>query len=438
MVSRDVVDIEVENLSNARKAWTLALLFLAYVLSFVDRTILSLMVQPMRTDLGLSDVQIGLLQGTAFAIFYTLMGLPIATLSDRISRRVIVAAGIFVWSLMTAGCGLAARFWQLFLFRMGVGVGEASLSPATYSLLADLYPKERLGRVLGIYSSGIHVGAGLAFVVGGMVVAMTQNLSGWVTPFGFVRSWQIAFLIIGAPGILLALLSLTMVEPRERESQTKPPAALAAPFLSRHAGFFACHFSGFSLIGLVAAALMAWLPAFFIRKFGVTIGVAGFDIGIAVGVFGTFGAVAGGFLIDRLTKTGIAASPLYVGAAGLLVAGVLGLGLIFAHTLFACLGLICLLILATSVGYPAGAAALQMVTPPGLRARVSAVYLIVVSLVAVAGGPALIPLVARALPHGSSNLGLAIGVTTFGASVLGTAALILSSRLMWASNQRGN
>ena len=139
----------------ARAWWAIFVLFLAYMLSYVDRTIIALLVEPLRVDLGLTDTQISLLQGLAFAIFYTGLSIPIAILADRHSRRAIIGVGIVFWSAMTSACGLAGNFWQLFIARMGVGVGEATLGPSAYSLIGDLFPEERRGRAMAVFSCSV-------------------------------------------------------------------------------------------------------------------------------------------------------------------------------------------------------------------------------------------------------------------------------------------
>ena len=148
----------------------LALLTAAYVLSYVDRTIIALMVGPIRADLGLTDTQFSLLGGLAFAVFYSTLGVPFGWWADRGNRPRIVALGVFFWSVMTMLCGFARSFTGLFLMRVGVGVGEAALSPSAYSLIAETYPPNRVGRALSIYGTGIYLGVGLSFVLGGVLV----------------------------------------------------------------------------------------------------------------------------------------------------------------------------------------------------------------------------------------------------------------------------
>ena len=196
-------------------AWyVVAVLMLAYVCSFVDRQVLALMVPAVRRDLGISDTQMSLLMGLSFALFYSILGLPIGRLADRSSRRRIIVWGIAVWSVMTALCGAARNYWQLFLARMGVGVGEAALSPPAYSLIADYFPKDRLGTAIGVYSLGIYLGSGLAMMLGGWVTGRVAAAAMWTLPLiGEVRPWQAVFFVIGLPGLLLALWVGTLREP---------------------------------------------------------------------------------------------------------------------------------------------------------------------------------------------------------------------------------
>src|SRR4030095_7549014 len=181
----ETIGAEARPAKELRYAWYVAVvLMLCNTLSFIDRQILGLLVTPIKLDLGISDTRIGLLQGLAFGIFYTLLGLPMGRIVDHGKRRNLVAAGIFCWSLMTALCAVARGFWTLFAARMGVGVGEATLTPSAFSLLSDYFPKERLGTALSVFSMGIFFGSGLALIVGGLII-------------GAVGSWRSTFVIGG-------------------------------------------------------------------------------------------------------------------------------------------------------------------------------------------------------------------------------------------------
>src|ERR1700686_2042900 len=198
-----------------RYAWDVVfVLMLCYALSFIDRQILSLLVAPMKRDLHISDTRVGLLQGFSFALFYTLAGLPLGRIADTRNRRNLITVGILAWSALTAACSAAKNFWALFFTRMGVGAGEATLSPAAFSLIADYFPPGRLGVALSLYSMGIYVGSGLAFIVGGEVVQHLARQPVLTLPLlGTIASWRAAFLVVGLPGLLVALLVRTIREP---------------------------------------------------------------------------------------------------------------------------------------------------------------------------------------------------------------------------------
>ena len=203
---------------SVRYAWYIVfVLMLCYTLSLIDRQILSLLVAPMKRDLHINDTRIGLLQGVSFAVFYTLAGLPLGRLADSQPRRMIVTVGVVVWSILTAACSAARNFWALFLTRMGVGVGEAALSPSAFSLIADAFPPGQLGLALSFYSMGIYVGSGLAMIVGGSVVQSVSYRPELALPLlGTIASWRATFLIVGLPGLFVALLTLTIREPQRR------------------------------------------------------------------------------------------------------------------------------------------------------------------------------------------------------------------------------
>ncbi|MBM3290992.1 MAG: MFS transporter, partial [Candidatus Hydrogenedentes bacterium] len=208
-------------------AWyVVGVLMLVYVLSFVDRQILSLIVDPVKKDLGVSDTMMGLLMGFSFALFYSILGVPFGWLADQRSRRSIIAVGVAVWSAMTAACVAAKAFWHLFMLRVGVGVGEAALSPAAYSLITDYFPRNRLATAISVYGMGIYIGSGMAFLLGGVVVRFTATSGDLVWPIiGEVRPWQLVFFVVGLPGLLVAALVYTIREPLRRGMKRLGPNA---------------------------------------------------------------------------------------------------------------------------------------------------------------------------------------------------------------------
>src|SRR5262245_23545942 len=198
--------------------YVLGVLVVVYVFNFLDRQILAILAERIRADLGVSDAELGFLYGTTFAVFFAVFGIPLGRLADVWDRRKLIALGLAVWSLMTALSGLARSFPELALARIGVGIGEASAAPAAFSLLSDLFPPARRATVLAVYSSGIYLGAGLGLVVGGIVVDRWDAAFPTAAPFG-LRGWQAAFLLVGLPGLLLALWVRTLREPARESEQ---------------------------------------------------------------------------------------------------------------------------------------------------------------------------------------------------------------------------
>lgn len=302
-------------------------LMLAYIVSFVDRQIMALLIEPIRADLHLNDTQFGLLHGLAFALFYALLGIPIARLFDRRSRPLIIAIGVLFWSFATAACGLARNFWHLLAARIGVGAGEATLSPATYSILADYFPKDKLGRAAAAYSVGSFIGAGLAFLLGGTVIAAVSSVPSVDLPLlGGVRPWQVAFMIVGLPGALVALLIwCTVKDPLRREIGAAHRAGEISGlwcFLVANRGVFTSHYFGYSMSAMALFSLLGWSPAFLIRRFGLLPQETGYVLGIVVTVACTAGVLASGWLMDMLRGRGYIDSPMrtgVIGAAGLLM-----------------------------------------------------------------------------------------------------------------------
>lgn len=250
-------------------AWyALGVLTLCYTFSYIDRQILAFLVTPLKQDLHISDTEIGLLQGLAFAMFYAFFGLPMGMLADRFNRRNIVLAGLLVWSVMTALSAGARSYWTLALARMGVGVGEAVINPCAFSLIADYFPKERLSSAMSIYMMGIQLGAGLALIIGGVVVHAISSMPPIdIAGYGTVAPWRLTFVAVGAPGLLIAILLATVKEPPRRSAradQVSENVPLRAALVEIAARWR-------SLIGLAVTigcqalsnyALLGWGPSF--------------------------------------------------------------------------------------------------------------------------------------------------------------------------------
>ncbi len=384
-------------------AWyVVAVLMLAYTNSFIDRQILSLLIEPIRRDLEISDTQVSLLAGFAFAIFYTLMGVPIARLADQKNRRTLIAVGITFWSLMTAACGLARNFSHLFLARVGVGVGEATLSPAAMSMISDYFPVAKIARAISVYSMGVYFGAGLALIIGGLVIKLVSHAGSIMLPIvGEVVPWQLTFFLVGLLGLPILLLIMTIREPLRRGNMgTDPPETKTASsipalraFLRTNARTITFHFAAFSCIGIGINGYMVWTPTFFIRTYGWEASKIGLIYGFILFFIGTAGVYAGGYLADRMQKRGRNDAILRAAFYGaLMVVPFTVLTPLMPDPRLAVIGLaFTVFFLALPQGLPA--AALQVITPNALRAQMTALYFLVGNLIANGFGPTLYALV---------------------------------------------
>lgn len=378
-----------------RAGWyAVGVLQVAYISSFIDRQILSLLVGPIKRDMHLTDTQVSLLMGLSFALFYTFLGLPFGRLADRANRRNLVIWGISLWSLMTAMCGIVGNYTQFFLARMGVGVGEATLSPAAYSMLADYFPKDKLATAISVYSAGVFIGSGLAMLIGaGLVSGLSSAPTITLPVVGTVFAWQSVFFYVGLPGLLIALLLLTVKEPARRGLLS--PAGNVAPMPSvgevlrligrQRAAFWAVTL-GITFVSLVSYSCSGWVPTFFVRTFGWSMGKAGLVYGTLITIFSTSGIIAGGRLADYFVRKGHTDGRLRVG----LIAG--GGTLLVAFfplldnttVLVPVLAISCFL---NAFALGASATAIQELMPNRARSLASAIFLFILNLIAMGLGP---------------------------------------------------
>lgn len=387
---------------NPKYAWyVVVVLFLAYTSSFIDRIIMSLLVEPIKRDLGLNDTQFSLLHGFAFAIFYTLMGLPLGRLADRANRKQIISVGIFLWSLLTAVCGLAKTFTHLFIARIGVGIGEAALSPSAYSMISDYFPKEKRSVPISMYSMGVFFGGGIAFVLGGYVVQLASGAEDVVLPLlGTIRPWQLTFFLVGLPGLLIVLLMQTIKEPARRdvvrltESGTDDRSIRATlSFIGRNKRAYISVFVGFALLATASYGFFTWTPSFLIRTFDWQPSSAGYAFGLMVLSLGTGGTLLGGILADKAIAKGKLDATLRVSMyAG---AGTLIFGCMAPLMPNAPLALLFLAPTVVSIGFPVGLApaSCNFITPNQLRGQVIALYLFATNLIGLGIGPTIVAVI---------------------------------------------
>jgi len=374
-------------------AWyTVVLLTIAYIFSFVDRYILGLLVQPIKDDLGLSDTEIGLLLGPAFALFYTTMGLPLGWLADRARRTWIVSAGIAIWSLATAACGLARSFGQLFLARVSVGVGEATLSPCALSMIADSFPEERRGKPIAFYSAALTLGAGIASLAGASVLAWSKTVTDIDLPLvGQVAPWQFAFIMVGLPGLPLAVMMFFLREPKRQDLAEigdggKAGLMDALRYISKRRRTYV-GFTAIVCIMTVVAYSQGWLPAMFERTWGWPTEKYALYNGLVLLLLGPACVNFAGWTSDRLSAAGRRDAPLLIVITGVLIlvpTGVLAPLMPNAWAAFIMLQLNTVGIAILSATAPT---ALLNITPGQIRGQVVALYIIVISIAGLMLGP---------------------------------------------------
>jgi len=391
---------------SATWAWyTVVILLCAYIFSFIDRQILNLLVAPVRRDLGITDTEMSLLIGFSFALFYSMLGLPFGRLADSVDRPKLIIAGMFTWSLMTGGCGLVGSYWQLFLLRMGVGIGEATLSPAAYSMISDSFPPAKRSVPFGVYTMATYVGGGFAFLFGGLLLRAFGTRELFHLPLiGEVRPWQTLFLLLGVSGILFVLALLTLRDPSRKGARVLPTAAGKARierlpikvvwnYFVENGRTLLSLIVGMALVALAAYGTSAWGITFLVRNHRMSAAQAGIDLGGAQIVSGSLGMIAAGKLAAWLMRRGRRDAYMRVAAmscAAWFVPGILYpllsrtvavVALIYVGTFFLCMPT-CLI-----------PAAIVELVPNAMRGQAMAVYLLIVNLIGLGIGPTAIALV---------------------------------------------
>ncbi|MES1190618.1 MAG: MFS transporter [Steroidobacter sp.] len=374
--------------------YLLTVLVVVYVFSFIDRQIISLIVEPLKNDLHISDTQVSLLHGFTFAIFLAFAGLPIGRLVDTRRRITIVAVGIAMWSAMTAASGLVAGYAALMLCRIGIAVGEATLTPASHSMIADSFPPQRLGLALGIYGTGTFIGMGMAYLIGAVVIAGVAGNTIALPLIGTLHPWQLVFIAVGLPGLLVAFWAALLDEPaRHRVAHSTE----AAP-LREVAAYFRKHLRAIMLLNLTLAftammaySLTAWAPSFLIRTFGWTAPQAGGALGPIIMIFGVLGTIVGGALSDRAVQHSVSGRVLVMtGAAALSIPFAIAAPLV-SHPV-AALALLAVVVLLATIVIGIGPSATAALMPARMRGMASALGVLTVSVIGLGFGPTAIAL----------------------------------------------
>ena len=404
------------------------------MLSFVDRQILVLLVQPIKADLHISDTQMGLLLGFAFVMFYAFLSIPIARLADVHSRRLIIGCGVAVWSVMTAMCGIAHNYWQLFFARMAVGAGEACNGPATFSIVADSFPPEKLAKATSVISSGFYIGSGAALIVGGAIIDAVTRLPNFVLPvIGEIRPWQATFLIVGLPGVLVAALMTTVHEPKRRGVIQRPANAPSGrrqslplrdilQWLRDDWKTYLPMYGGMALRALTGLGSSVWLPTFFIRTYGWSTADVGLALGSIMLICSPAGLVTGGIIAEKLVNRGYDDANMRV----TLISTVISIPLSVLFPLmpgpYLALAVYALNNFLVSLSPGPQNAALQTVTPNQIRAQATAMYLFLFNLIGFGLGPLVIAAFTDYLFHSEAAIGYSISLNF---AIFGPAACLV-------------
>jgi len=392
--------------TNLTYAWYAVAVFnIALISSFIDRQILSLLVGPIKADLQISDTEMSLLMGFAFALFYVFVAIPIARLADIKSRRLIIGVGIALWSLMTVMCGIAKNYWQLFIARVGIGVGESTLSPAAISMLSDMFPKDKLPLATSLMGMGSSLGMAFALLLGGLVINLVSGTPEVTLPLlGTIRSWQLVFIIVGLPGLPIACLIYTIREPQRRgvlrlagqgSDKGKPQALPIRDILKiilRDRRTYLPIFVALAIKSLQGFGISMWVPTFFMRTYGWDAGFVGMTQGFVTLIGAPLGMVFGGMLASWYVRRNYNDANIRV----VLIAAIMVLPFIVLYPLMSspwvALALYGGNMFFSSMSAGPAAAALQMIAPNQMRAQILAVYYFILNLVGYGLGPTAVAL----------------------------------------------
>lgn len=411
----------------SQSIYVLALLCIAYVISNLDRSLLSLLAPQIKADLNLSDTQFSLLQGFAFVVLYALAALPLANLADRTTRTGVIAGGFGLWSLATASCGAAGSFGALMAARMAVGIGDATLMAPAFSLLSDLFSKERLGKALAVFNMGGAIGAGAGLAICGVLIETLNRSNGLALPVvGHLRPWQSAFVLVAAPGIIMALLfALTVREPKRREWRA-PTFERGGLIAALRAGpkTYALLFCAYPLGALVFSGWIAWSPVFLMRHYLATPGEAAAVLGIAFAVFGSAGVLFAGAFNDHCFRRGATDAPVLLSIGSAASLALIGSIAPFIPNIIAFGVMMCLFVFVGSCLNIVPAVAIQMLTPNRQRAQVTALFLLVVGVLGAGAGPTCVALLTDHVFRSEAALGSSLATT---AAIFST----LMALLLW-------
>lgn len=407
-------------------------LSMLYWLSVLDRFIVSLLVEPIKRDLHLTDMQFAMVYGAGFALTFAILGLVCGALADRFNRRWLIFAGVSIWSFATAALGFAQNFWQLLVARLSVGAGEAALNPCATSMITDLFPRERLTLAMALYTMGATVGGGTAYMFGGALIDLVSHSDVITLPLvGNIRSWQAVFLIVGLPGSVLALMVFTMPDP-QRRGRRAPQSWRSTyggllKFMNARRRFYLCHYLGFGLASAIIAGCGTWYPAHLGRAFGWSASQIGLTLGVVLIGAGIIGKVICGRAVDAMYQRGMRDAQLRWYAGALLLGTPIGIFTMLSHNPWVFVGGVGVLLILIAPLPACANTALNLVTPNEMRGTGIALFAASGSLIGVGAGPLMIAAASQYFFSGPTAIGSGMSVVI---AVVGpVSAVILLSGL---------
>jgi MFS family permease len=415
--------------SPARAWYALLVLTVGLMIATVDRGILTLLVQPIRAHLGISDTQFTILNGWAFVSVYAILGLPIARLADRGSRRLIIGVGMAFWSVTTAMCGFANSFTQFFMARAGVGAGESVYAPATYSILQDSFPPEKLPRVFAIMSIGFAFGTSFGVILGATLMVLATNLTASSTPlFGGLADWQAVLVLVAIPGGLLALVMATVEEPRRRgllpgAVSSSLPVRQVFDYFRANLRTYAPMFTAMGIKAMLSFGSGVWLPEFFRRTWQWAPAHAALWIGVLGLIVAPIGLLAGSALAERYARRGYDDANLRVLQIATIAVVPASLAFPLASTPELALALWALNFFFAMLGVGPANAAVQMITPNQMRGQIRAAYQFVFNVIGFGAGPFLVALFTDQVFHDDGALRYSLASV---AAIIGPLAALLT------------
>ena len=425
----------------ATRQWSaVALLTAVYTVSFIDRQVINLLVDPIRIDLGLSDTEISLLQGLAFALPYVLLSLPMGRIVDIANRVRVLLLGLLVWTLACMCCGLARGFWQLAFARIGVGAGEATVTPASWSLLADWFPAEQRALPVSVFLMGPYLGAGISLLAGAEVMSWASGLGTVELPLiGLLAPWQITFIVVAAPGFALLLLMPMLSEPSRTDTlqlHTSLTLQQLLDIIWARRAVYGAYLLGAPFIVLVLYAFQAWIPSLLVRVHGFDIVDAGRIYGSIALVAGSVGVLSGPLIIKRLhARLDQDGAPLTIamGAALLLIPVTVTMGLSASPKV--AIAMVTAGSFLITVPMALFATGLQNSSPNEIRGLMAGAYVFMVNVVGLAFGPSSVALVTDAVFGRDDAVGLSLAVVC-GCALLLAAMLLRQGQRAFQSEAR--